>query len=578
MSELTTPPPKASSLKRYGPLVAIVVIIAAVAGVVVLTQSSKSATSSPAKQTSAAAAAKAARAKAAASFKDAVSFAQAKKDGTASTIKWGSRCNTKTGKLKYPSFFAGACYKPFVGNNDGVTATGVTATTIKVVFYVPEANDPVLNYITGAIKDTATNAQTIATMQGWTAFYNHFYETYGRKVQLIPYTATGVSNDPVAARADAVTIATNIKPFAVWGGPVLTTAFADELAARHTLCIDCGSGNTNSYFQQRAPYVWSLSILAEQGISQVTEFLKKQVNGRDASFAGEPAFTHKTRKFGVIDLVDDADSATLLTDMKRSFAAGGIKVAQYVTYASPIDLQTQAPALIAKLKAAGVTSIIFSGDPVAPQALTRAATAQNYFPEWIITGSVLTDTAAFARTYDQTQWSHAFGVSFSAARTGVTGAIPLYKWWTGKPPPDLTGAALPMIDASLFFPVIQGIGPDLTAQNFQIALFHGAPTPTAITQPSLSWGHHGRWPGADYGGTDDATEIWWNRLAAGPDELGRAGFGLYEYVDGGKRYLPGRWPTTATTAFNPAGAVAIYAKAPPAERIPNYPSPATSTP
>ena len=184
-------------------------------------------------------------------------------------------------------------------------------------------------------------------MKNWVAFYNHFYETYGRKVQLVPYTATGVSNDPVAARADAVTIATNIKPFAVWGGPILTTAFADELAARHVLCIDCGSGDTNSYFQQRSPYVWSLGILPQQSIVHVTEFLKKQVNGRDASFAGEPAFRDRKRKFGMIDLVDDADSATLLKDWKQSFASAGINVAQYVTYATPTDLPTQAPALMA---------------------------------------------------------------------------------------------------------------------------------------------------------------------------------------------------------------------------------------
>jgi hypothetical protein len=211
---------------------------------------------------------------------------------------------------------------------------------------------------------------------------------------------------------------------------------------------------------------------------------------------------------------------------------------------------------------------------VAPETLTRAATAQNYFPEWIITGAALTDTAAFARTYDQRQWAHAFGVSFGAARTGVTGAIPLYKWYFGHNPPDLTAAAVSVIDASLFYAVIQDVGPDLTAQNFQKALFAAAPTPSAITQPSLSWGNHGIWPGTDYGGTDDATEVWWNPSISGPDELGRQGKGLYEYVDGGKRYLPGHWPTEATKAFQTAGAVSIYAKAPAAERVPNYPSPA----
>jgi Periplasmic binding protein len=504
----------------------------------------------------------------------ALSFSQAKAEGKVGSINWGSRCNVATGTLKYPSFFAGACYAPFTGNNGGATTSGVTASTIKVVYYVAQANDPILNYIESAVKDTATNAQNIQTMQDWVTFYNHFFETYGRKVQLIPFTASGVSDDPVSARADAVTIATNIKPFAVWGGPILTTAFADELSARHVLCIDCGSGDTNSYFQQRSPYVWSLGMLPQQSIVHVAEFLKKQVNGKKATFAGESDFKTQKRKFGMIDLVNNADSSSLLKDWQKAFKSDGINVAQYVTYASPTDLQTQAPALIAKLKAAGVTSVIFSGDPVAPQTLTRAATAQNYFPEWIISGSALTDTAAFARTYDQKQWAHAFGVSFGAARTGVTGAIPLYEWYFGHKPPDLTGAAVSMIDASFFFAVLQGIGPDLTAKNYQKAAFAGAPTPHAITQPSLSWGNHGIWSGTDYGGVDDATEVWWNPSISGPDELGRVGPGLYEYVNGGKRYLPGHWPTEPTQAFQKAGAVAIYTTPPPSEKVPNYPSPA----
>ena len=46
-----------------------------------------------------------------------------------------------------------------------------------------------------------------------------------------------------------------------------------------------------------------------------------------------------------------------------------------------------------------------------PIYLTKAATEQNYFPEWVITGTVLTDTTALGRLYDQKQWAHAFGLS-----------------------------------------------------------------------------------------------------------------------------------------------------------------------
>ena len=46
-----------------------------------------------------------------------------------------------------------------------------------------------------------------------------------------------------------------------------------------------------------------------------------------------------------------------------------------------------------------------------PTFLTKEATAQGYFPEWVVLGYAYTDTAVFGRQYDQKQWAHAFGVS-----------------------------------------------------------------------------------------------------------------------------------------------------------------------
>jgi hypothetical protein len=172
MPQVTSPPSTASpqrrsqrgSQRRSVSLVMLVVVI--LAGASVLTRPAAPAAASSTTSTAPSATA---------APTGVVSFAQAQKEGKVGSINWGSRCNVATGKLKYPSFFAGACYAPFHGNNGGATATGVTAKTIKVVYYVPQANDPILNYIEAAIKDTATNAQNIQTMQDWVAFYNHFY-------------------------------------------------------------------------------------------------------------------------------------------------------------------------------------------------------------------------------------------------------------------------------------------------------------------------------------------------------------------------------------------------------------------
>jgi hypothetical protein len=48
---------------------------------------------------------------------------------------------------------------------------------------------------------------------------------------------------------------------------------------------------------------------------------------------------------------------------------------------------------------------------------------------------------------------------------------------------------------------------------------------------------------------------------------------MWQYVDGGTRYLPGEWPSEPKL-FDPNGAVAFYTTPPPGEEPPSYPSPA----
>ncbi|HEV3328421.1 MAG TPA: hypothetical protein VGZ33_03415, partial [Acidimicrobiales bacterium] len=318
-----------------------------------------------------------------------------------------------------------------------------------------------------------------------------------------------------------------------------------------------------------SPYVWQLGISGQQQLTTLMSYLSREVAGRKASFAGDANLRDKTRKFGVVVL----GTSTFTPGVLKQFKAAGVPIAQVVTYLSPIDLTTSAPTLIAKLRSAGVTSIIFDGDPIAPQALTRAAAAQNYHPEWILSGSVLSDTAVFGRTYDQSEWSHAFGLSFGTARLATDGLKALYQWYTGTNPPDETSAVVPYAALALLVPVLQEVGPDVTAQNFKNAVFSLPRPKEMIVSAMYTYGKHGIWPYASYAGVADATQVWWNATASGPDEIGRAGTGLYEYVGGGKRYLPNAWPKGTTKAFQTAGAVAIYATCPAGECPPSYPPP-----
>ena len=89
------------------------------------------------------------------------------------------------------------------------------------------------------------------------------------------------------------------------------------------------------------------------------------------------------------------------------------------------------------------------------------------------------------------------------------------------------------------------------------ALFASEGTRAAISQPYLSYGDKGYWGGVpDYQGVDDATVFWWDPNATGLDEVRREGTGMYQYVDGGQRYLPGEWPTE-DKLFNPDGAIEV---------------------
>ena len=221
-----------------------------------------------------------------------------------------------------------------------------------------------------------------------------------------------------------------------------------------------------------------------------------------------------------------------------------------------------------------MTSVIIGGDPIAPKTFTEVATAQDYFPEWILGVATLQDVTAFARTYDQEQWRHAFGFSYLTARlaTGLSAADVLYDWWNGGLPPadDSVGVIWP--NPGTFFAGVQAAGPDLTMDSFREGMFSFEVEEPAITQPSINYGEHGLWDFVDFSGIDDVTEIWWDPAATGDDELRRSGSGMYRYVDGGKRYLVGSL-TEDLAAFDEAGTVTIYDEVPPAEAPPDAPPP-----
>jgi len=491
-------------------------------------------------------------------------------------VDFGERCDAESGRVKVQTFFATECYAPFEGDNGGATARGVTEDTITIVQWVSQDQDPILGFITSAILNDDTNAEDEATLRGMIEYYETYYETYGRSVELIVIEGSGTVTDAAAARADAVRIDEELDPFMVWGGPLLTNAFAEELAARGIPCFSCGPGQTKEWYDDNAGLAYTVIKGPDQLDLLVAEYIGKRLAGGPAIHAGDEAIQGTERVFGRIWIESSADSITANERFEGYATDNGFEIAESQSYAlDPATLQESAASVIARMKEAGVTSVIFNGDPIAPREFTNEATAQNYFPEWIVTGSVLVDTAAFSRTYDQQQWANAFGVSNLAARVDRTigSSYAIYEWFQGEPPPapDNIGVITPV--PNTFYAFLQATGPNLTIETFNEAAFSGEPTPRAVTGPSLSWGTQGIWPDdfePDYRGVDDVTEIWWDPAATGPDEIDRDGSGLWRYVDGGVRYKPGEIPAGAPAAFVEEGSVTIYTEPPPGEALPEY--------
>ena len=555
------PWPHVGPLRRYGPVVLVLLAVAA-AGVVATVRAGGTATH-------------AARAASPARAAVPLAYAAAAREGRTADYRWGSRCDPSTGRLKMPTVYALPCVPLFSGRNGGGTWTGVSATSINVVYYIPPPND-LAAAIQGA---TGTPAANVATARAYVAMLNGIAEMYGRHVNLIPYHATGSSSDTVAAAADAVTVAQQLHAFASIGGPLQTSVYADELAQAQVLCLGCGLSPTYASIQKDAPYVWASSATADSVLNTAFSYVIDQLNGRDAIWAGNPAWHHRLRSFAVVNYVQSPPVATALTaQLKQRLIAARVNMAlgQSLTY--QLDLTTltdQAATIAAKLKASGATTVVFAGDPIMPIYLTRACAAIGYFPEWVITGTAFTDTATLGRYYDQSEWAHAFGISSLAVPMSLqsSDAYRLYRWWYGSRavPPAGKTAVLVLVPLMQLFAGIELAGPRLTPASFAEGLFRGPPAGGGPTTPLEAYGSQGAPPYPSYSSPADYTFIWYDAFATGRNEQGAEGSGLLRYVQGGRRYRDGTVPSGQVPMFSRAGSVTGYVTPPPGDRPPRYP-------
>lgn len=447
------------------------------------------------------------------------------------------------------------------GGNGGATAQGVFPDKIVVVRWVGQV-DPATQAILEANKLADDEETRANNYEGFRRYANQHTITYGREVVIQKLNASGPSDDDRAMRADAIKIAGDIKAFAVIEGTPdapIPMIMAKELAQRGVICM-CTSSLTSNWYQENPPYIFGTGLpTTTEYALQIGEFVGKRLKGGKAEWAGDEvyppqAYKSKERKFGLLYLTGvrdrvEPEGRRAGQQITAELARYGVKVAVSQGYLyDPGRNQNDISTIIAKYKNAGVTTLITYVDPLSPILITKEATRQQWFPEWFITGSGLSDTTTAGRLYDQAQWNHAFGISpLWVTWANAENSGPYRSYYHGMPeaqPGD--EGALVAIYSALVTQVFVGIhlaGPVLTRDTFSQAMFRYPPTGGKPAAPLIYWTR--QYPTA----IKDFTEVWWDGNRPGDDERGEAGTGMMIKVDGAKRYRPGQWPRTKPLAF-----------------------------
>jgi hypothetical protein len=424
-------------------------------------------------------------------------------------------------------------------DNGGATSPGVTKDTIRISFRMPIENisdyESVIRQLTGDKGDaipTPTEADVRRTIADYITYFERNFQTYGRKIELVEWKGKGsVLNEIVgagqeAAQADAIKAAKELKVFA--DVSAFTQPYNDALARQHVVAIGAPY-MSEQWFAAHQPYSWSPFPDCTSLTETIAEYLNKRVFGYPAEHAG-PGVVGKARKVALV-VPDNPEYQQCANAGEKIVEAAGNKAARYNYTLDLSTLSDQANNLAAKLKQDGITTIVLATDPLLPLLLTSRMSQQNYYPEWVVTGTALTDLDVVGQFYDQAQWSHAFGMSMLGEQQpqGASYAYAAAKSVDPNHEP-IFGADLIYYFMYMVATGIQMAGPNLTPQTFAAGM-HAYPGGTG---PAGTWGY----PKGDYSPYRDAREIWWdpNGTSVFNNSPGR-------YASTNKRYKPGAWPT-----------------------------------
>ena len=433
------------------------------------------------------------------------------------------------------------CVPAFAGNNGGATYAGVTAKTVKVVYFRKKDN-PVVEGIRGSQGLSAPEDDQRRFMDAMKKFVNKNYELYGRTAELVLWQSPCGTAPPEVQcfRTDARNLVQKEKPFAVvYDDNTNTPEFFDELSKLGVVNFG-GWHFGDSFSTARRPFHYDLQMGGDFQADLTGEYWCKKLAKHPARYAGDAALRTTVRKAAVL-YPDTAANKGPALRLAGNIRRCGSEVLEVAYSPDTSTANQQATSQVARMKADGVTSVLQFGDPIAPVFMTRQMSSQAYYPEHVLVGSGLIDYDAVGRLYDAAQWRNAFGPSDSPVFQELDKSEPAKVWKAaGNSGVPYSTAQLAFSYLSLVFGGIQMAGPDLDPGTFEQAMLSGrmdGPTYAQSKNPHMPWIDFGK---GDYTAVSDAKESYWDPDAVSPIDGRR---GAYRHLNDGRRYGIGQWPS-----------------------------------
>ncbi len=406
----------------------------------------------------------------------------------------------------------------FSGGNGGATSAGVSANTINVTYRITSDSESFQQTLAslGGANITDTTADIERTVSALATYFGNHFQFYGRKLNIEFFNGQGsITNELLGsgqqqADADAVTSAQSDHAFAELNG--VSEPYDVALAAQHVISFGAPYLSA-SFMGQYAPYMWSLDTESNDVVQATSELYLKSLAGGNATYAGG-SLQGKPRKVAIIAPSDPWYQSAAASAVQEA-SAGGHPISDDIQYQLNLStLSSQASNVISQMQNDGITTVVCGCDPVFPVYLTSRAAEQGYTPEWVVAGVALTDQDIVGQLFSQSEWAHAFGVTFNGPTVPKQNTFG-YAAYKQVSPSSEPANAVDLIYAQMYEMAIgiEMAGPNLTPATFQNGM-RAYPGSQAGAANAL----YGTWafPAGHYTPQTDWSFIYWNPTKTSP--------------------------------------------------------------